>query len=423
MAAAAGAHATGSHSSAIQPSWTINQAPLRAPSVSPCTGLRPVIRLWLFALWLPGLLMPVAPCRAMPTPQGLGSTLAPTTIAAGTPLAQSQPAPAPEAAAGASVEPIGNVATLTGNATVTRNNAATPLKLQDDIFENDVLQTSANSKLGVTFNDATTFNLTANARITVDSYVYAEGGQKNGALFDIAKGTVAFVAAAVAKTGDMRISTPTATLGIRGTTGLVEVPGTAAAVPGVSAAGASDVAIKLYPDPDGRVGQIEVNSRDGTRLGALTQGASGFAIRPGAGGRVAAIALTISPQQAERDRGLVREVHAAQSVGRQIVNQKRIQRLQNPGRNNPSVRPAPQRPGAAPPAAKPEPGAPGNRQQQPNEPRSPTVPNRSGQQQAPAKPALPQPGLSGKPAQKPKPGAPKPKKAGKSDAHDNQDRR
>ena len=101
-------------------------------------------------------------------------------------------------------------------------------------------------------------------------------------LFDIAKGTVAFVAAAVAKTGDMRISTPTATLGIRGTTGLIEVP------EGASATGANNVAIKLYPDADGRVGQIEVNGRDGTRLGSLTQGASGFTIRPGAGGRLSA---------------------------------------------------------------------------------------------------------------------------------------
>ncbi len=51
-----------------------------------------------------------------------------------------------------------------------------------------MLQTSANSTLGITFNDATTFNLTANARIIVDSYVYQDGGKQNGALFDVAKG-------------------------------------------------------------------------------------------------------------------------------------------------------------------------------------------------------------------------------------------
>jgi hypothetical protein len=169
---------------------------------------------------------------------------------------------------------------LTGTATAIRNKDSLPLKLKDDIYLNDVLVTSANSTLGVTFNDATTFNLTANARITVDNYIYEDGGKKNSALFDIASGTVAFVAASVASTGDMKISTPSATLGIRGTTGLVEVG------QGGAAGGAHN--IKLYPDADGRVGHIDVSDRNGVRLGSLTQGSSGFTLRPGAGGRITA---------------------------------------------------------------------------------------------------------------------------------------
>jgi len=305
---------------------------------------------------------------AMPSPLEIGHTgIAADARSGPTRLAQAQPAQAPAAApapSSAADEPIGNVATLTGSATVTRNNAATQLKLQDDIFLNDVLQTSANSTLGVTFNDATTFNLTANAQITVDTYVYEDGGKQNAALFDVARGTVAFVAAAVAHSGDMKISTPTATLGIRGTTGLVEVPENAAA------GSANNVAIKLYPDPDGSVGRIEVNDRAGARLGFLTQGASGFTIRPGAGGRFAALPLAISPQQALRDQGIVRQVHAAQSVGRQIVTQKRIQRLQNPNRQNPNRN---------------------NPARQPGVPRQNGLPQRPGFQQPP--PGLRQPGL------------------------------
>jgi hypothetical protein len=291
---------------------------------------------------------------------------------AGSAFAQVQPAPppqsgaasAPAAAQTAADDPIGNVATLTGSAAVTRNNAPAPLKLKDDIFLNDVLQTSANSTLGVTFNDSTTFNLTANARIAVDNFVYADGGKQNAALFTVAKGTVAFVAAAVAKSGDMKISTPTATLGIRGTTGLVEVP------EGAAAAGANNVAIKLYPDPDGTVGRIEINDRSGSRLGFLTQGASGFTIRPGAGGRFAAVPLLISPQQALRDQGFVRQVHAAQNFGRRIVTQRQIQRRQNPpGRpglpRQPGLQPGqrPAQPGMRQPGLQPglqrPPGAPG----------------------------------------------------------------
>jgi hypothetical protein len=293
------------------------------------------------------------PSRVEAGRQAIAAEVATSTIK----FAQAQPAPAPQNApasapadtSAADDEPIGNVATLTGSATVTRNNAATPLKLKDDIFLNDVLQTSANSTLGVTFNDATTFNLTANARITVDSFVYEDGGKKNGALFNVVKGTVAFVAAAVAKSGDMTISTPTATLGIRGTTGLVEVP------EGATAGGANNVAIKLYPDPDGKVGRIEINDRAGARLGLLTQGASGFTIRPTVGGgRFALVPLLISPQQAQRDQGFVRQVPCRaefRTPDRQpAANPARAKSGQKPRQPGATARPKAKRPAGTEPA-------------------------------------------------------------------------
>src|SRR6266851_1052217 len=312
-----------------------------------------------FAVWLLAgfMLAGTANVFAMPSPIETKDVPGPLrATSAATQFSQAQPAPAPQTPAAPAAdpaadaqapgeEPIGNVATLTGIATVIRKKDSIALKLKDDIFQNDVLQTSANSTLGVTFNDATTFNLTANARITVDNYVYEDGGKQNAALFDVAKGTVAFVAAAVAKTGDMKISTPTATMGIRGTSGLVEVP------EGAAAANANNVAIKLYPDADGRVGRIEVNDRAGARLGALTQGASGFTIRPGMGGgaRFAAVPLAISPREALRDQGFVRQVHAAQTVGRQIVTEQRAFRRANPGlNNNRGNQPGQPRPSGAP---------------------------------------------------------------------------
>jgi hypothetical protein len=328
-----------------------------------------------------------------------------------TPAAPAAPDPATAAPAQAPVdEPIGNVATLTGSASVIRNTVTTPLKLKDDIFFNDTVQTQANSKLGITFNDATTFNLSASSKMTIDNYVYEEGGSQNTGIFDIAKGTVAFVAAAVAKTGDMKITTPTATLGIRGTTGLVEVP------EGATTAGANNVAIKLYPDADGRVGRIEVNDRAGARLGALTQGASGFAIRAGMGGgaRFAAVPLVISPREVQRDQGFVRQVHAAQNVGRQIVTEQRAFRRANPTlNNNRGNQPGQQRPNGAPGQnrpGQPQQGAPNRPGSQPgNQPgtRQPQTPNRQNPQRGTQQPGNPQqPGRSGQPGQPSRPNQP-----------------
>ena len=260
---------------------------------------------------------------------------------------------------------------MTGSASVIRNDKTTPLKVKDDIYLNDVVQTGANSALGITFIDATTFNLKASTKITIDNYVYEDGGKSNAAIFDVAKGTAAFVAASVAKTGDMKITTPTATLGIRGTTGLVEVP------EGAAANNPNNVAIKLYPDADGRVGRIEVNDRAGARLGFLTQGASGFTIRPGSGGvRFAAVPLAIPQAVMLRDQGFVRQLHSTQNVGRQIVFQQREFRRANPSFVNPNrpirqLQPGQQRPNGLPGQVRPgqqQPGQlnrPGQQQQRP----------------------------------------------------------
>jgi hypothetical protein len=403
----------------------------------PVTRHRFAILAWLTCgLMLAG----VTSVSAMPSPVEAGpAAVAADATADAKRLAQADPAqpPAPAAAPspadpaadaqGANDEPIGNVATLTGSATVTRNNEATPLKLKDDIFLNDVLQTAANSSLGVTFNDATTFNLTANARIAIDNYVYQDGSRENAALFDVARGTVAFVAAAVAKTGDMKISTPTATLGIRGTSGLVEVP------EGASATSRNNVAIKLYPDADGKVGRIEVNDRAGARLGFLTQGASGFTIRPGGGGaRFAAVPLAISPQQAQRDQGFVRQAHSTQNLGRRVVSEQRAFRRANPGLNqNRGNQPRlpgqqrqnglPQRPGTQQPGSpnrpgqqqpgvpnnrqglQPRPGAPTTAPTQPGQPPRPGAPPRAGQPQQPGVPGQPAPQNRGDVPRQPNP--------------------
>src|SRR5262249_36229664 len=157
-------------------------------------------------------------------------------------------------------------------------------------------RTDVNASLGITLDDDTTFTMGGDAQMTMDEFVYQKGG-KNTGIYHVVKGTVAFVAGQVAKTGNMSIDTPTATFGIRGTTGVVEVP------EGIT--GAGQVQVKLYPDANGAVGRIEVFSpgRGGSSLGVLTRAASGFGIGAAVGGRFSAIPLTISPQQVARDRG------------------------------------------------------------------------------------------------------------------------
>ena len=153
------------------------------------------------------------------------------------------------------------------------------------------------------------------------------------------------------------------------------------APPAGTAAADRNVAIKLYPDADGRVGHIEVNDRQGVRLGALTQGASGFRSgRAHGGARFAAVPLVIAARDVQRDRGFVRELHTAQTVRPPIVTEQRALRRANPGLNG--IR---NRPGGQPNQQRPN-GAPG--QNRPGQPQQGTPNGRQGTQQ----PGTQQPG-------------------------------
>ena len=53
--------------------------------------------------------------------------------------------------------------------------------------------------------------------------VYDPNGSNNSSLISLVAGTISFVAGETAKHGDMKVDTPVATMGIRGTAVLVEI--------------------------------------------------------------------------------------------------------------------------------------------------------------------------------------------------------
>ena len=86
-----------------------------------------------------------------------------------------------------------------------------------------MIQTAVDSTISLVFTDGTAFNLSSNARMVLDEFVYDPKGSANSTFFSLSKGHFTFVAGQVAKTGNMKIDTAVATMGIRGTTPHVEI--------------------------------------------------------------------------------------------------------------------------------------------------------------------------------------------------------
>ena len=156
--------------------------------------------------------------------------LAATNFLPGTAHAQTDAAkPAVDDAAS---KPIGKVVTVTGSVTIEHVNAAVvqaslggqiASKVGDLVYQGDVVRTGADGLVSINFADGTSFNLSKNANMTLNEFVYDPNGKSNSTLFNLTKGTFTFVAGKIAKTGDMKIDTPVATMGIRGTTPHVEI--------------------------------------------------------------------------------------------------------------------------------------------------------------------------------------------------------
>jgi VCBS repeat-containing protein len=112
---------------------------------------------------------------------------------------------------------IGHVTKLIGSATVIRNGVSVILNNGDNVEKGDVVTSGANSTLGITFIDGTVFGLSSNARMVLNEMVYDPNGSNNSSLLSLVAGTITFVAGETAKHGDMKVDTPVATMGIRGT--------------------------------------------------------------------------------------------------------------------------------------------------------------------------------------------------------------
>ena len=66
----------------------------------------------------------------------------------------------------------------------------------------------ADGRIAIRFIDGTAFNLSPGTRLTLDDFVCDASGTSHSALFGVTRGTFAFMAGRVAKTGCLTVDTP-----------------------------------------------------------------------------------------------------------------------------------------------------------------------------------------------------------------------
>ncbi len=93
---------------------------------------------------------------------------------------------------------------------------------------NDVLQTSADGRLGAILQDGTRISLGPNTEMKIDRFVYQPVDGKFGLLLRLSRGLLAYISGGIARFSPESVSveTPVGVLGLRGTHFAVSIEGT-----------------------------------------------------------------------------------------------------------------------------------------------------------------------------------------------------
>ena len=118
----------------------------------------------------------------------------------------------------AAQEEIGTISRIQGEATGTRGGATRTLGLNASVILNETVSTRATARLEVTFKDNTRLTLGENAKLTLDRYVFNPAARRGTIRFRLV-GAFRFFSGQVSKLArsDVSVTTPVATIGIRGT--------------------------------------------------------------------------------------------------------------------------------------------------------------------------------------------------------------
>lgn len=152
-------------------------------------------------------------------------------------------------------KPAAEVLHVRGSATATSlKDEVRELSKGDEVFPGDRLKTGVRSSLRLKFTDQSRFSLGANSSMQIDLYIYEPAKEDNGMSARVIKGAFRMVTGLIAKAKPerVRVQTPVASVGIRGTDFVGQVEETSAQI------------ILLEPEVGEDAGAIEVSNEFGS---------------------------------------------------------------------------------------------------------------------------------------------------------------
>lgn len=121
--------------------------------------------------------------------------------------------------------PAGRIKVVSGTAFVVRPGGTIRAEVGQSVFETDSLRTGDDGSIGITLDDDTRLSLGPSSEVRLDTFRYAPAEGSVGLAMKFLRGIAVYVSGQIAKLSpdSVRLETPSAIVGVRGTTLAVRV--------------------------------------------------------------------------------------------------------------------------------------------------------------------------------------------------------
>lgn len=123
-----------------------------------------------------------------------------------------------------SKDAIGSLRTLQGPVFLLRDGLERPITEVERLFEGDQIRTGPAGSVGLLLRDDTSISIGPESSLSLENFTFAPAQGKLSLVTRLFKGTMAFISGRIAKLSpnSVKVETPVATVGIRGTYFLVK---------------------------------------------------------------------------------------------------------------------------------------------------------------------------------------------------------
>ena len=120
---------------------------------------------------------------------------------------------------------VGRIKTTAGAVSIFRQKASIPAKVGMPLFQADTIRTGADGHVGITLKDDTRVSLGPNSEVRLNSFLYTPAEGRLGLVLNFVRGMAVYVSGRIAKLApdSIRLETPGAIVGVRGTTVAIQV--------------------------------------------------------------------------------------------------------------------------------------------------------------------------------------------------------